>query len=225
MNYMKLIPGLLIFLLLLGGCAKIPQESVTLSVALGNQIASLEQAHLALLDSFFSEKERQVDQFIKEEWAPEFSKIFFNNEKIRSKWEQVSNSNNPADRTAFLNWVGPVIQQKIIDKRQQLIAPLAETERQLRRQLQQSYLQAYNMNDSLTQLLSSAATLQNKQQHYQKLLGIEDSKVSEGLGQVDQAVGQLLGKAEAVSGQVERTEAYLQSLRTLATLFTGKGSE
>lgn len=212
-----------ITLLLISGCAKIPQESVELSVAVGNQIASLEQAHLALLDSFFAEKERQVEQFIQQQWAPEFNRNFFNDPQISNKWQQVSSSPDPADRTAFLNWVGPIIQQQVSKKRQQLLQPLAATERQLRRQLQQSYLQLYSMNDSITQLLSSAATVQNKRSHYQRLLGIDDNKISAKLGQVDRAVTRLLGTAEQISGEVERTESYLQSLRQLAELISAEG--
>lgn len=206
---------LLVILSLVASCAKIPQESVELSVALGDRIASLEQAHLALLDSFFAEKERQVDRFIREEWAPQFSKNFLSNPQISDKWQQISSTNDPAARQKFLEGVGPTIQQKIFERRQLLLEPLAASERQLRRQLQESYLQAYSMNDSLTQLLSSAATLQQKQQYYQRLLGIEEDKISAGLSKVDAAVGKLNNKADAVTSQVARGEAYLQLLKEL----------
>ncbi len=214
-----------ITLLLLAGCTKIPQESVELSIAVGDQIANLEQAHLALLDSFFAEKTRQVEQFVQQQWAPEFNRNFFSNPQISSKWQQASSSADPAERTAFLNWVGPILQQKISEKRQQLLEPLAEAEKQLRRQLQQSYLQLYSMNDSITRLLDSAATVQNKRNHYQRLLGIDDRKISANLGQVNSAVAQLLGTSEQISGEVERTQYYLQSLRQLAELIRAEGGQ
>jgi len=37
------------------------------------------------------------------------------------------------------------------------------------------------MNDSFTRLFSSAATLQNKRQHYQRLLGIDENKINTSL--------------------------------------------
>ena len=127
MNTGKLLVLILIGFFSLGGCAKIPQESVELSIALGDQIASLEQAHLALLDSFFAAKEQQIDRFMEEQWAPEFNHNFFNAPQIKSKWQEVVTSQNPVDRDNFLQWVGMVIQQKLQEKRQQLLTPLAET--------------------------------------------------------------------------------------------------
>lgn len=223
MRRIKPIQLLLLFLLLIAGCARIPAESVELSQQLGSQIDQLEQTHMALLNSFFADKQRQVDHFIKEEWTPEFSRNFFNNPQIATKWEQVSRSADAADRQQFLNTVGPIAQQKITEKRLELLGPLNDTERQLRGQLQQSYLTARNINGSLTRLLSSAAALTQKQQQYQQQLGIDNNKFTAGLNKIDLVVAQLLDTSEAASNQADKAQAYLENLKKLRTQLTETG--
>ena len=66
-----------LFIFLCISCVSIPNETVELSIELGNQISSIEDSHIALLNKYFKEKRNEVDQFVMNEWAPVFTKKFF----------------------------------------------------------------------------------------------------------------------------------------------------
>lgn len=215
--------------LLLAGCVTVPQEAPVLSRQLQQQLSSLEQAHLALLDRFFAAKREQVEQFIEHSWAPAFTRNFLANEQIAAQWEQAGQNADPAAMQNFLTAIGPTIQGKIAAKRRQLTQPLDEVEQQLRQELQLSYIQARQINSDLTGLLESAARASQQQQHaeqrVEQLLNIDRSRLNAGIGQVDQALSLLLGTSDAVSGQVEQTEAYIASLRQLVQQLSKQGEQ
>jgi len=68
------IVGLLVILvaLALGGCASVPKESVELSKEIGKGIAESQRSYTNLLNTYFASKKQQVDQWIENEYLPEY---------------------------------------------------------------------------------------------------------------------------------------------------------
>jgi len=66
--------GLLVILVAfaLGGCASVPKESVELSKEVGKGIAESQRSYTGLLNTYFTSKKRQVDQWIENEYLPEY---------------------------------------------------------------------------------------------------------------------------------------------------------
>jgi len=56
----------------LGGCASVPKESVELSKEVGKGIAESQRSYTGLLNTYFTSKKRQVDQWIENEYLPEY---------------------------------------------------------------------------------------------------------------------------------------------------------
>lgn len=66
--------GLLVVLVAfaLGGCASVPKESVALSKEVGKGIAESQRSYTGLLNTYFVSKKQQVDQWIENEYLPEY---------------------------------------------------------------------------------------------------------------------------------------------------------
>lgn len=66
--------GFLVILLAfaLGGCASVPKESVELSKEVGKGIAESQRSYTGLLNTYFASKKQQVDQWIENEYLPEY---------------------------------------------------------------------------------------------------------------------------------------------------------
>jgi len=56
----------------LGGCASVPKESVELSKEVGKGIAESQRSYTGLLNTYFTSKKQQVDQWIENEYLPEY---------------------------------------------------------------------------------------------------------------------------------------------------------
>lgn len=64
--------ALLPIALAIGGCASVPKESVELSKEVGRGISESQRSYTALLNSYFSTKRQQIDQWIEREYLPEY---------------------------------------------------------------------------------------------------------------------------------------------------------
>ena len=135
----KRMLALILATLSLEACASIPPEAPELSAQLGARVSSLEAAHVRLLEEFFLEKRRRVDEFVQEAWVPIFAQEFFRDQKIDAVWKQVVQSQDPNDRLKFITLVGPKLQEKINRKRIQLIQPLDELEVTIKNKLKLEY--------------------------------------------------------------------------------------
>ena len=111
----RFIAVLIAVVMSIGGCASIPPEAPELSAQLGSRISSLEAAHVRLLQEFFSEKRRRVDDFVQEVWVPIFAQEFFGDPRVDAVWQQVVQSQDPKDRLKFITLVGPKLQDRLPD--------------------------------------------------------------------------------------------------------------
>ena len=66
--------GLLVILMAfaLAGCASVPKESVELSKEVGKGIAESQRSYTGLLNTYFASKRQQVDEWIENEYLPEY---------------------------------------------------------------------------------------------------------------------------------------------------------
>jgi hypothetical protein len=201
------------------GCATIPKQAPMLSEELGTKLGSLEQANLELIHSFFNQKRLVVDQFIDEEWLPLFASNFFREPSMANVWEQIAASGNAEDRLKYLVLVGPKLQAKINEKRQQLIRPLDSLEREIELRMKNEYAMAREMNNTLTSFLYSAAKVQEIQQKYLHKVGLTDEKIGDAIDQTDRIVGALADKA---GDSEEEIQAYLDRARSILGMLKKK---
>jgi hypothetical protein len=56
--------------LVIGGCAMVPKESVELSTTVGRDIASVHEAHRNLANALFGRMKQDVNRFVDDVYAP-----------------------------------------------------------------------------------------------------------------------------------------------------------
>lgn len=202
-------------LIILSGCASIPPEAPELSSELGRRISAIENSNIVLLNRFFDQKRKEVDMFIENEWVPVFAEQFFSNEKIAEAWNIIVSENNKADRLTFITKAGPKLQDRINQKRLELIQPLDELERRIEASIRSEYSQAKAMNNSITSFLLSASKVAETRNRYLEMVGIKDETVGQLINKTDDAVSDLLGKATSAQDKVTRAEAFVKKVREI----------
>ena len=202
-------------MVLLTACVSIPPEAPELSTELGNRIAKIEQSHLMLLGRFFDRKKEDVDTFIQDRWVPEFAKQFFSEPAIASVWDQIVASGSKEDRLQFILRTSPTLQQKINNKRLQLIKPLEDLEQQIATRISADYSQAKSINNSITSLLLSAAEVVENRDRYLAMVGVNSDEVTQIIDSTDSIVGDLLDSANNIEDKVAAAEKYKRKLKEL----------
>lgn len=207
--------GIVVFLIMLIGCASIPPEAPELSAELGRRISAIEDSNVTLLKRFFDQKRREVDKFIEDEWVPEFAENFFSNQTVSAAWNTIVKEDDIKQRLIFLVKTGPRLQKKINEKRLELIQPLDDLERRIEKQIRDEYVQARAMNNSITSFLLSASKVVENRNRYLEMVGITDEKIGKIIDKTDDAVTDLLGKAGEVKDKVNRAEEFLNKVRSI----------
>jgi hypothetical protein len=204
---MKIFSQLFIAVLV-SSCISIPKQAPQLSEELGNRINSLEKSHISLLNSYFEQKRKAVDEFIERTWLPEFASNFFSKPAISEAWNEIVESKDTKDRLDFLVAVGPQLQIVINEKRQELIAPLNDVERQLEQMIRDEYNTTRSINNTLTSFLTSASKVKENQQRYLDMLKITDDKITGAIDQTDRIIGDLLSQSEKVVDAQNKVKEY-----------------
>lgn len=200
---------------LLVGCASIPPEAPELSSELGKKISAIENANITLLNRFFDQKRAEVDKFIEEEWLPTFSKEFFSNRAISKAWNTIVSENDTQQRLTFIIKTAPKLQQKINEKRLELIQPLDILERKIEKGIRDEYSQAKAINNSITSFLLSVAEVSENRNRYLEKVGITDIKVGNLIDKTDEAVSNLLNKSKTAQDKTDRATKFLEKLKSL----------
>jgi hypothetical protein len=205
----------LVALFALTGCASIPPEAPELSAELGKRISAIENSNITLLNRFFDQKRRGVDQFIENEWIPEFANQFFYNQTIADAWDTIVSENDKKQRLLFLVKTGPKLQKKINEKRLELIQPLDDLERRIEGRIREEYTQARAMNSSITSFLLSASKVTENRNRYLEMAGATDESLEELIDKTNDAVSDLLGQASDAQDKATRAEEFLGKVREI----------
>lgn len=208
---------LLILLLtrLLIGCANIPPEAPQLSAELGQRITALETANLNLLQRFFALKKSEIDKFIEDEWVPTFAKEVFSNPQIKNSLKRMIEQNKNQEKLQFTITLATKLQQKINQKRRQLIAPLESIEAVLTEKVRDEYALAKAINTTLTNFLISSAELTENRNRYLNKISLNSENLNPVINEIDTLIENLLIRAENVENNVEKTQQYLEKIRKI----------
>jgi len=207
--------SLITLCLLMMACVSIPPEAPELSAQLGNRIAAIEQSNLTLLERYFDRKKQDIDEFIQNEWVPEFANQFFAEPAIANVWDQVVASGNKQDRLTFILKTSPKLQQQINQKRVELIQPLEVLEQRIETKLKADYAQAKAINNSITGFLLSASKVVENRDRYLEMVGVTDDKITQFIDKTDAIVADLLESSHNIEGKVAKGEKYLREINDL----------
>lgn len=211
--------------LILSGCASIPSEAPELSAELGNRINAIQDSNLTLLHRFFDLKRADVDRFIQNEWVPTFAEEIFSDPKMKKVWDIIVAENKPSDRLRFLVTTGPKLQERINQKRIELIKPLDDIERRIEEEIRSEYAQARAINNSITSFLLSASQVAENRNRYLAMVAVTDEKVGHTIDRVNDVVSDLLSSAKKAEDKITKAEDYLKRLREIRDSLIAKKKE
>ena len=197
------------------GCATIPPEAPELSLELGNRISAIEDSNITLLHRFFDQKRKEVDKFVENEWVPTFAEEFFSNPKISKAWNTIVREDDKNQRLKFICKTGPKLQEKINNKRLELIKPLDDLERRIEKKIRDEYEQARAMNNSITSFLLSASKVAENRNRYLGMVGVTDEQIGKIIDKTDDAVSDLLKKTKDAQEKIDAAEVFFNKLRSI----------
>lgn len=155
----------LIFFILaicMSACASVPHATVELSTLLGKQIDVLEQSHVATINAYYTEKERTIIDFIDKTWYPQYLEKLFAESATIEYWNEVLSEELP-QRIESLKEFTAMIQEDYSEEKEMLLTPLQDGKKELLAIVQEHYALAREMNNTITNNVNSAHTLQEKQ--------------------------------------------------------------
>ena len=112
---------------------------------------------------FFDDKRKQVDEFMANEWIPLFAKNVFETHTVEANWNEIVASDDTKERLDFIVQMGTGMQNKINQKRLELMAPLDAIEKELEQEIRDSYNSVKSANNAITSYLNSAVKVDEKQ--------------------------------------------------------------
>ena len=146
---------------------------------------------------------------------PEFANQFFAEPAIANVWDQVVASGNKQDRLKFILKTSPKLQQKINQKRVELIQPLEVLEQRIETKLTADYAQAKAINNSITGFLLSASKVVENRDRYLEMVGVTSDEITQFIDTMDVIVGDLLKTSQNIEGKVAKGEKYLRKINEL----------
>lgn len=195
-------------ILSLSACVSIPQETVTLSKMLGNDLEQLHKAHLNIIDINFNRIEVDINNFVDDVYAPfvihyvlskELNEYKEGRPSIYGVIETAGKIEGKNESNAALNEMSDFLDAariQIEGKRSELISPIKAQRIEILANVNQAYANALNANLTITSYLQSVRKVKESQQEALSLIGLQgvDTLVTNSLvkasEQVDSAVKQ-----------------------------------
>ncbi len=234
--------------LLVAGCARVPRESVELSVTIGRDLAAVHEAHRELARVLFARMRSDINRFADEVYAP------FQIRNVMDRQGELARSPNPEDQkkslllainAAFKEGAPPELQEAVLDAmgfmvqdiranvesmRADLLAPLDAQEVEVLGSIGRAYRQLHYANSIVTGHLSSVVKVHEAQADLLEAVGIERDlrkQVSEGLGTAAARIASLVDAAATTEDkftEVEnKAEELKKAVRELETTLEGNG--
>jgi hypothetical protein len=227
-------------LILITGCAQVPQSSVTLSNSISDDVVSMQKAHKSFINYYFDNLELQANELINNKYRPSLirqiieldvqkfktpdkqnqslfnaiQKAFIDNEKLSQSELNTSQSNALLGMKIFYS----KIDKKVELERKQLIEPLKKQRRQLLGKVDSNYINIVKKNASITALLNSVTDIHETQQSLFEMVGVEDNlrvELGAKLTNLADDIEELQSNVDNESSKVEDVEAALTKFRNL----------
>lgn len=191
-------------------CVSVPKEAPQLSQELGVQLQELEVSHMALVQSFFDGKRKEVRGFIDDEWAPLFAENFFNQPAIAEAWDEIVASDDKEARLEFITLIAPEMVFQKEKAYRKIIEPMEELENHLVRAIRDKYDYSFEINQTLTNYLSATSKTSEIRWNYLQKVGMNPQTMNEVFNQIDLWTDNALQKG----GKLKDLEVGFNQFRT-----------
>jgi hypothetical protein len=211
---------------LLGGtaaCARVPNETVQLSTALGNDLAETHRAHRAIVDSYFGLIRRSMITFVETKYRPFIIRYLLTEEKFDKEFADATEKSKTgaSDLIDLAEIFTEELSKKVADYQAGLIAPVDSMQRQLLSRIDARYALMSSASAELTGYLASLAKLQAAREATLKRLGLGgvEEEIGTAAAALSDRVARLNGKAEEIENAVrEGKQKATDALKSLNAL-------
>lgn len=197
MNRLKIFLLLLISLLI-GGCAKIPQESVALSSHVSSEIQKQYLLQVKLVNLYFSQKREMLNHLMNKE-IEEYFNLLIPNDKIELTKSQIMD---------IFNHLKSVNKQYAKSKEE-----LEKSRLFLLEELNKNYINLQKANDSITNLIKSAIEVdETKKDVYDNISKLTKDKINiqDLISNFDQFILKSGNKSQELNKLIEKIKKLLE---------------
>ncbi|MCD7795506.1 MAG: hypothetical protein LUH46_11690 [Alistipes sp.] len=187
---------LTVILVGLSSCASIPRATVDMSMMLGQQIDALELGHIATINAYYKEKEQAAILFLDKVWYHRYLNDLFAGAETTEFWNEVLVEELP-QRIESLKSLTELIQSDYMEKRTSLLIPLEKGKNELLEIVREHYAVAREMNELITENVSSAHNVEEK---YKRLF----SKFTDS-DKIEQQMNRYLLQADSILNAAQTT--------------------
>jgi hypothetical protein len=237
-----LISLLLLSVLIVGGCAQVPTQSVELSATVGRDIVEVYRAHRELAVILFDRMKNDVNRFIDDVYAPyqiqklleEDRKDFKKNDPDSLFFVLDTAIKNPNDNDAQKNVLAAmdvfvkVVRGEIESYREMRLKPVIEQEQKVLAAIDRSYNQIHYANSIVTGHLASVVKVHDAQEEILREFGLEGLRgnIGEELAKTSNRVAGFVTNAKKLEGTTEEIGIEINKLTNeLDNIFNGKETE
>lgn len=193
---------------LMAGCISVPKETVTLSEELGEMIKSSEATHLALVDEYTVERKNRIDQFLKDQWLPEYMKEFTADSKIEEKLAEKKTSE---ERSLLMSQFTEAAVGELNKRQKVMYAAVDAVGDSLRSRVRAHYNDMRLTNESLTIYLRSASKVSKTRDELLKKANLPTKDIIpfDAINKSMEKIVTCKGKIEEVQRLTDETKAIL----------------
>jgi hypothetical protein len=202
------------FVLTIGACATIPEETVELSNTVGRDLEEVHRSHRALAALLFDSMERDVNRFIREIYAPAYIKAFAMDYRLDDKVKGIV-ANAPNNLLPVLVRFVEKCNEIIENKRGELLSQIKAQRDQVIDDIDASYRQLQAAQALIAGHLASVRKVHDAQNEGLRNAGLEGmrERLAENTGEVSNRIGDLIDEAEKADGELDKVEGILLKIK------------
>jgi hypothetical protein len=204
--------GMLVVASFFTSCASIPQESVTLSQTLGEDLKVLHRAHRNIIEIHYRKIKDDINSFVDDVYAPFVIHHVLKMELKAYKEGNISlygsiiaageNEGKTESEAALkdMNDFQLATRKRVEKKRAELLSPIIKQEIEVVMAVNQSYENVIYANSTITGHLQSIRKVKEAQREALSMVGIAgaDSLITNSLVKVSEQVGEALKKGKEI---------------------------
>lgn len=208
----------------LTGCARVPAESVELSVTVGRDLAELRRAHQALAVRYFDRMRNDVEVFVGDVYRPYIIRSTMEDLHLVDSIRAVTTRNAPLDAVDLMEIYVEETLQQIAEFRKNMLAPIEQQQARLLGSIDTAFQQLQNANAIVTGHLASVRKVHDAQEELLRGVGAPglSDRVGIHLADLSDNLAQTLQRARKAEGLLEQGAAKLPEVKAILDHLPGE---
>jgi len=209
------------------GCAHVPPEAVKLSYQIGQDLPRLHESYDSLVHQRFEDFRARRKAYLDEVWTPDFLPRWIEKGRLVDVangtvvWSfDTASFVRPTpgqERSQLLSTISEWSAQavgKVEKKRKELLDPLDQDEKELRRQVQEAFTRVVQANAYITAHLQSLRDVEEAQDEALKALGIKDLRdsINGALAKASDEAADGLDKVRKADGLIDKAKEAMNNI-------------